>query len=270
MRSRRSITPSVALLLLAPAFAASPSQAADTIHACVKRFSGDTRIVRPGQSCRIGEQLVVWNVAGPQGPAGPAGPQGSAGPQGPQGVDGTQGPAGPAGPEGPPGPPGSGGGGTPAARRPVGQLTIDGLSSPNEPSPVFAVRIGVKNTGDPGGGTGGGSGAGRADFEEFAVQKPIDALSPRLMLATAEGRHFMKATIEIFGEEGAAGPPILTWELTDVLVSSFDFSAAGDAPADSVSLSYAKVCSIFEGQDSSGKPLPPVKECWDLKNNKKG
>ena len=73
----------------------------DLIHACVQRRTGDTRIVRAGEACRPFEQLVVWNVAGPQGPIGPQGP---AGPQGPEGPQGPQGPSGPAGP------PGSGGG----------------------------------------------------------------------------------------------------------------------------------------------------------------
>jgi Collagen triple helix repeat (20 copies) len=85
------------------------------IFACVSSVTGLVRIVAQNATCRLLEQLVVWNVVGPQGPAGvagPAGAQGPAGPQGPTGATGAQGqagPAGPTGPAGPQGPPGTGG-----------------------------------------------------------------------------------------------------------------------------------------------------------------
>ena len=99
---------------------------------------------------------------------------------------------------------------------------------------------------------------------------PIDALSPKLMLAAANGKHYTKATVEIFGEGGGSGgaPPILTWELTDVLGSAVGFDTSGDQPCDAVGLSFTKVCSIFEGVDDQGKPTGKVEECWDLKTGK--
>ena len=226
------------------AAAAAPAFAADTIHACVKKLSGDTRIVKPGQGCRPFEQLVIWNVAGPQGPAGPAGPQGIAGPQGPAGP----------------------GGGGPAARPFVARLVIDDLNDPKEPAMLFAVRAGVKNDGDLV--FGGGGGAGKATFDDFTLLKPPDTLSPKLMIATATGEHLKKATIEVFGGAGPTGDPILTWELLDVFVSAFEFSAAGDAPADSIALRYAKICMIYEGPDANGVAAN-VRECYDVKANKK-
>jgi type VI protein secretion system component Hcp len=255
-----------ALVALVSGFSVASAHAADTIHACVQKHSGDTRIVKPGQPCRPFENLVVWNVTGPQGPTGPGGPQGAPGVpgvQGPQGPEGAQGPQGPEGPQGPAG--GAGGGGTPAPKV-VGRLAIDGLGKPDESSLMFSVRVGVKNTGSIG--VGGGGGAGKASFEDFSLLKPIDALSPQLMVATATGEHFKEATIEIFGEDGPTGTPILTWELKDVLISGFDFAVTGDGLADSLTLSYAQVCSVFDGTDAGGKPVH-VKECYDVKANKK-
>jgi type VI secretion system secreted protein Hcp len=146
----------------------------------------------------------------------------------------------------------------------VGQLVIDGLNTAADPSPVFSVGLGITNEQTT---TGGGGGVGKAAFEPFAVLKPIDKLSPKLMLATATGKHYPKATIEIFGEGGGSGgnPPILTWELTDVFLSSFGFATGGDQPTDAVSLSFSKVCSIFEGVDDAGKPTGKVEECYDFK-----
>lgn len=247
--SRRSWLPGVVLASALASSAPAGAASSDIIHACVHKRTGDTRIVRSGEACRPSESLVVWNVAGPQGPVGPAGP------------DGPPGPAGPMGPEGPAGPPGAGGGSGASGRQVVGQLVIEGLNDTSAPSPVYSVGISVTNAGDPTG--GGGGGAGKALFGPVDVLKPIDALSPKLMLATATGKHYAKATIEIFGEAGGAAPPILSWELTDVLVSAFGFGTSGDQPCDTLSLSFRKICSVFEGVDDQGKPLPRVEECFD-------
>lgn len=267
MYSRRSWTLGAALAALAfglPVAASATSSSSGTIHACVQKGSGDTRIVAPGRGCRHNERLVIWNVDGPQGPQGPAGTlgaPGATGAPGPAGPEGAQGPPGPEGPQGPAGP--GGGGGTPAPTY-VAQLVIDGLSVPNQPSLLFAVSVGVSNTVVIGG--GGGSGAGKAQFQPFSLLKPIDELSPKLLVATANGRHFVKATIDVF-ESGPGSPTVLTWELTDVFVSSLSFSASGGAPSDAVTLLYEKVCSIFTGTDSGGKPVE-VKQCWDVGKNK--
>jgi len=168
------------------------------------------------------------------------------------------------GPQGPAGPPGPGEGHG-AEKEIVGQLVIAGLNDAATPSAVYSVKIGITNTADA---SGPGGGAGKPVFEPFTVLKPIDALSPKLMLATATGRHFTKATIEIFGEGGSAAPPILTWELTEVLVSAFSFSTKRDLPADAVSLSFGKVCSIFEGVDDQGQPTGRVEACFDLRGSR--
>jgi type VI protein secretion system component Hcp len=254
MSSRPNLALRVALVLLAPGLPLASAQAADAIHACVKKFSGDTRIVKPGQACRPSEHLVIWNVTGPQGPSGP---QGIAGPQGPEG------PQGPQGPEGPQGPPGTGGGGSTPARKIVGQFVMDGINTPSDPSPLFAVSFAVKQTGT--GAIGGGGGGGKAAFEDVGILKPVNEFSPKLMLATAKGQHSPSALVQLFGYDGAT--IVLTLELTEVLVSAFDFDAAGDVPAESVTLNYAKVCLSYTGQDSSGKPAN-VRQCWDVKQNK--
>jgi type VI protein secretion system component Hcp len=261
MASRRELVLSAALLALVAGLpVAASAQSGDTIHACVQRATGLTRIVPPGRACHPFEQLVIWNVTGPQGPAGP---QGVAGAVGASGLQGPEGPQGPQGPEGPQGPAGTGGGGTAPAKTVVGQLLIDDLSV--DPSPLFSVRVGVRNSG--GVVVGGGGGAGKVEFDDIGVLKPVDPLSPKLLLATAQGRHFPMATIQVFGDGGSGSPPILTWELSDVIISSLDFTASGEVPCDAVTLSFAKVCSIYEGLDAMGKSVT-VKECWDLKANK--
>jgi hypothetical protein len=112
-------------LVAGVALAAQPSGRRPSnavINACVKKGSGQVRVVRPGAACRKKESPLSWNAQGPAGPRGAAGPTGAAGATGPSGPAGPAGPAGPkgdtgargatgasgpkgdAGPQGPPGP----------------------------------------------------------------------------------------------------------------------------------------------------------------------
>jgi hypothetical protein len=88
-----------------------PSNA--VIKACVKKKTGQVRVVGSGGACRRGESPLSWNAQGPAGvrgaagvtgPAGHAGPLGPFGPKGETGARGATGPAGAAGPQGPAGP----------------------------------------------------------------------------------------------------------------------------------------------------------------------
>ena len=231
-----------------------PAPTSDLIHACVRIADGETRIVPPGRDCRRHETLVVWNVTGPQGPAGAPGP---AGPEGPSGPQGSTGPAGPPGPAGPAGPGGYGRG----ARTVIARLTVDEGGSTKNVSDVFAVKVGVKNTIPLG---GGGGGVGKAVFEDFVVVKPLDAQSPRLLVATATGKHFPSVKIEIFDDGPNGAPPALTWELKDAVLTAFNFTTHGQEPADAVSFGYREVCSSFEGQSSDGSSSGPVTACYDV------
>ena len=126
LRRRRVLLVALPLALVAGvALAAQPSARRPSnavINACVKKGSGQVRVVRPGAGCRKNESRLSWNAQGPAGPrgaagatgatgaAGPAGEAGPAGPAGPKGDPGARGatglagPKGDAGPQGPPGP----------------------------------------------------------------------------------------------------------------------------------------------------------------------
>ena len=126
LRRRRVLLVALPLALVAGvALAAQPSGRRPSnavINACVKKGSGQVRVVRPGAACRKKESPLSWNAQGPAGPRGAAGPTGAAGATGPSGPAGPAGPAGPkgdtgargatgasgpkgdAGPQGPPGP----------------------------------------------------------------------------------------------------------------------------------------------------------------------
>ena len=75
----------VTLVLVAAGSWAYVSAAGGTINACVAK-GGDTRILLSGSTCKGSEQLVSWNIMGPQGLQGSKGDKGD---QGPQGTTGT-------------------------------------------------------------------------------------------------------------------------------------------------------------------------------------
>jgi hypothetical protein len=126
LRRRRVLLVALPLALVAGvALAAQPSGRRPSnavINACVKKGSGQVRVIKPGAGCRKNESRLSWNAQGPAGPRGAAGPTGATGPTGPPGAAGPAGPAGPkgdsgargatgpagpkgdAGPQGPPGP----------------------------------------------------------------------------------------------------------------------------------------------------------------------
>jgi hypothetical protein len=69
----------------------SAGAGAATIHACVKKTSGVTRIVGAKTKCKRSEQRLSWNTAGPKGAAGAPGPPGSPGTAGATGAAGAAG-----------------------------------------------------------------------------------------------------------------------------------------------------------------------------------
>jgi hypothetical protein len=126
LRRRRVLLVALPLALVAGvALGAQPSgrrPSSAVINACVKKGSGQVRVLKSGAACRRGEKPLSWNAQGPAGPRGASGPTGPAGAIGPAGLAGAAGPkgdtgargatgaagaagaAGPAGPQGPPGP----------------------------------------------------------------------------------------------------------------------------------------------------------------------
>jgi type VI secretion system Hcp family effector len=249
---------------------ASPPAAKNpgTIRACVHDKTGAVRIVDDADECRSHEHLVSWNRKGPAGPQGPIGPAGPIGPQGGVGATGAQGPIGPEGPIGPQGPqgiqgpPGDACSGPPApGTHVIGQITLD-FGTTETHSDVLSVKLAAKTTVPAGG--GGGGGAGKTEFDDVEVLKAVDINSTRLLMACATGEHLRSATIDVFSP--GTTTPFFTYELADVLITSFDNSpqVSSAIPLEQVSLNYGKITVTFTPDTG-----PPVTFCFDRKANKK-
>jgi hypothetical protein len=59
---------------------ANPASAASTYYACVKKSSGETKMVKKNKKCKKGWKKVSWSATGPTGAIGPVGPAGAMGP----------------------------------------------------------------------------------------------------------------------------------------------------------------------------------------------
>ena len=133
---------------------------------------------------------------------------------------------------------------------------------------IESVSWGVQNTGA--GQTGGGLGAGKADLHDVHITKAIDKSSSALFLASCNGKH-LKDAIITFRKSGEKPLDFLKVKLTEVLVSSMQFSGAahGDKPMESLSLNFARYEMEYFTQKSDGTGEPGGNMGWDQKKAEK-
>jgi type VI secretion system secreted protein Hcp len=132
---------------------------------------------------------------------------------------------------------------------------------------VMSWSWGAQNSGSAS--PGAGAGAGKVSFQDLSLTTNTSKASPPILAAMAKGQHLKSAVLygRKAGGAGAAGD-YLTITLTDVLVSSFQTSAAGDTSTDSFNLSFTKVVYSYRTQGPDGRLGPPVTSGWDLKGGR--
>lgn len=128
-----------------------------------------------------------------------------------------------------------------------------------------SIHMDLKNAG--GTTATGGATAGKAQFGDFVVTKPVDSSSPQLFMNCATGKLIRNAVISL-RKPGGEGVEFLKYTLTDVMISSVSVSASGDAPTEQVSLSYSRIEIEYKPIGADGKAGAPVKSSYDLKSGK--
>ena len=86
-----------------------------------------------------------------------------------------------------------------------------------------------------GGGGAMGGGTSRASVSGFNFTKRPDSLSARLFQHSASGTRFATVWAELYRDDDE--DPYLTYELTDVIISSYQISGTAEA----VGLNYKKI-----------------------------
>jgi type VI secretion system secreted protein Hcp len=110
---------------------------------------------------------------------------------------------------------------------------------------------------------GGGAGAGKVQVSEFIITKVTDKSSPLLMQACANGKHLKEATLfAVKSDESRT--EFLEIKFTDLLITSYQTSAGGDIPTESMSFNFAKMDIEYRPQNADGSLGTPVRASFDF------
>ena len=112
--------------------------------------------------------------------------------------------------------------------------------------------------------TSTGEETGRPNFSDLSIAKQMDISSPLLLQNTLFGRSF--PTVEIFLTTTSTGK-IFTYNhitLTNVIISHYAVSGAGDNPAEELGLNYEKISTQYTQQNPDGSAGQTLSSCWDL------
>jgi type VI secretion system Hcp family effector len=239
----------------AVAVAAIPSSDG-TIHACYATTGTTQGVLRvidadANQTCSTNEATLNFSQTGPQGPQGDPGPPGDSG-----GSDTSGG--------------NFGGVDTGTTTQPGGPnadifLKLDGVPGDSTDDrhkgeiDVEAVAYNDKPR-------------GKRHIATIRIDKVSDSSSPKLLAASASGKHFKSATITFRLSGADSGSAFETFKLSDVVVSSFEQGGANpDAKAlgsleEEVGLTAGHLQVIERTPDNSGKDGPPVGATIDLRH----
>ena len=149
------------------------------------------------------------------------------------------------------------------AEQPVGMARLTGLPGGPLSFPVYGVAVGVERPTDVV--AGAGAATGRARFADVALAKALDAATPQLWAAVAEGRRLSRVELALcppaascdFTAGGTPSPDAyLVYTLEDALITGLDDGGApaGGALGEQVTFAYERLTVRAAGS-------PPV--CWD-------
>lgn len=100
---------------------------------------------------------------------------------------------------------------------------------------------------------GGGGGVAQANVQDLSFSFRQNKSSPKLMEASASGKHFDEVLLTCLRAAGDKAEKYLEITLTDVIISSYQTGGSGDEmPIESVSLNFAKVKQEFFTQNDKG------------------
>jgi type VI secretion system secreted protein Hcp len=119
-----------------------------------------------------------------------------------------------------------------------------------------------------GGASGGGGGAGRVDFDELTITKPIDRASPKLFQYCAQGKHIAKVSLVVL-QGNQRGGEVYRIDLSDVLITSVTQAVVegGELPAEALALNFTRIKIVYREQRPDGSLGVPVEAEWDLSTN---
>jgi type VI secretion system secreted protein Hcp len=115
--------------------------------------------------------------------------------------------------------------------------------------------------------SGAGRGAGKVSMSDFHFMMEVNSASVELMKACASGQHIKLATMT-GRKSGKDQQEYLVYKFYDILISSYQSSAAGEPAQDQVSFNFAKVEVEYKQQKADGSLGPADQFKYDIKANK--
>ena len=112
----------------------------------------------------------------------------------------------------------------------------------------------------------GGSGAGKADLQDFAIQKFTDKASTPIFKALTMGTHIKTGTLEAV-KSGGAGKPFLKVDFQELYVTNHQLSGSSEIPSESVSFSYNQIKIEYSTQDEKGVITTAGSVTYNTKTN---
>ncbi|NUT35726.1 MAG: type VI secretion system tube protein Hcp [Hamadaea sp.] len=108
----------------------------------------------------------------------------------------------------------------------------------------------------------------RRAYQPLLIRKRLDKASPLIFQQVAAGTHAPKASLHV-RKAGTRGEAFLTYELEDVVISSYSTGAGPDlTPADSFALTYGRLRYAYRPQKQDGTLDTAVVGCWDVRANR--
>lgn len=107
-----------------------------------------------------------------------------------------------------------------------------------------------------------------ATFDDILCVKEVDASTPKLQEAIADGTNFAKVNIDLCtSSEGGKRIPYLQWELKNARVSSYSISGAtdgGEVPSEQISLNFEEIKVTYDKLGKDNKSAGKVEYTWKI------
>ena len=130
----------------------------------------------------------------------------------------------------------------------------------------FSHQVSMPMTGDP---SNTKRTSGTAMVSEFVISKLLDKATPVLNQKCCQGQDLGVVTITIYQNDQGTVIPLMTYTLTNTLVSSVSIGGgAGGIPSETVTLNFTKLQWDYKAQKSEGAQEGTASAKWDLAANK--
>jgi type VI protein secretion system component Hcp len=154
-----------------------------------------------------------------------------------------------------------------AATKPLGEST-DKWFQPKFALELLSFSFGAAQA-ETGGSASTGAAAGKASFDEFAIEKFVDLASVPLYEACTAGAHFPTVMLAI-RKQGGSPMIYLQYIFRMVFVINIGWGGGGgeEAPKESIKFRYGALGVQYCRQLPTGAPGVPIPQMWSIITNK--